>query len=151
MTDAELVNLGYFVLFWAGCAILTSYIAGQKGHPRGEWFAWGAIFGIFAVVAAFATKPRDPIPAGAIDQPVGDWACSCGAQNPAARTKCYRCGLPPIRSDFVPEPDAPAHVDAAPQMVAGGAKEVARLAELHAAGHLSDDEFTAAKKRALGL
>lgn len=32
-----------------------------------------------------------------------------------------------------------------------GAEEVARLAELHAAGHLTDDEFSAAKARALGL
>lgn len=34
---------------------------------------------------------------------------------------------------------------------ASGADEVARLAELHAAGHLSEEEFTAAKRRALGI
>lgn len=35
--------------------------------------------------------------------------------------------------------------------ISGGADEVARLAELHAAGHISDEEFTAAKAKALGL
>lgn len=39
----------------------------------------------------------------------------------------------------------------APAPVSGGAVEVARLAELHAAGHLNDDEFQAAKMKALGL
>lgn len=33
----------------------------------------------------------------------------------------------------------------------GGADEVSRLAELHAAGHLSDAEYTAAKAKALGI
>ncbi|MCR1984060.1 DUF4429 domain-containing protein [Cellulosimicrobium cellulans] len=44
---------------------------------------------------------------------------------------------------------APAPVSAA--VSASGADEVARLAELHAAGHLSEEEFTAAKRRALGI
>lgn len=58
-----------------------------------------------------------------------------GKVNDAARA------LGPAESDEAP----------APVPASGGAAEVARLAELHSAGHLSDDEFQAAKMKALGL
>jgi len=45
-----------------------------------------------------------------------------------------------FRSAVQPSPASPSGVD-----------EVARLAELHAQGILTDDEFTAAKRKALGL
>lgn len=50
---------------------------------------------------------------------------------------------PPAPAAAAPAPVAPA----AP----GGADEIARLAELHAAGHLTAEEFAAAKAKALGL
>lgn len=43
------------------------------------------------------------------------------------------------------------HAPAAPAVAASGADEVARLAQLHAAGHLTDAEYSAAKAKALGL
>ncbi len=43
------------------------------------------------------------------------------------------------------------HAPSAPAAPASGAEEVARLADLHERGILSDEEFTAAKARALGL
>ncbi|QUC01594.1 SHOCT domain-containing protein [Cellulosimicrobium cellulans] len=43
------------------------------------------------------------------------------------------------------------HAPSAPAAPASGAEEVARLADLHQRGILSDEEFTAAKARALGL
>jgi hypothetical protein len=43
------------------------------------------------------------------------------------------------------------HTPQAAAVPASGAVEVARLAELHASGILTDDEFAAAKTRALGL
>jgi hypothetical protein len=52
-----------------------------------------------------------------------------------------------VESAITPGPVVPAAAAAS----AGGADEVTRLVELHAAGHLSDEEFTAAKRQALGL
>ncbi|MDQ8040504.1 DUF4429 domain-containing protein [Cellulosimicrobium sp. XJ-DQ-B-000] len=43
------------------------------------------------------------------------------------------------------------HAPAAPAAPVSGAEEVERLADLHQRGILSDEEFTAAKARALGL
>ena len=51
----------------------------------------------------------------------------------------------------ISQPQQAPEPTASHQSQSGGAAELAKLAELHAAGVLTDDEFAAAKARALGL
>lgn len=69
-------------------------------------------------------------------------------ENSVVVTRAQGADFEALRSAIEAAIAAPAApVAAAP----GGADEVARLAQLHAAGHLTDDEYTAAKAKALGI
>lgn len=69
-------------------------------------------------------------------------------ENSVVVTKAQGAGFEALRAAI----EAAIAVPVAPVAAAlGGADEVARLAELHAAGHLSDAEYTAAKAKALGI
>lgn len=48
-----------FIIIWAMFGALAGFIASQKGHSFGLWFAVGLIGGLFAVVASMFLKQKE--------------------------------------------------------------------------------------------
>ena len=47
------------LIFWILFAAACSFIASEKGHNAGAWFAIGMVGGIFALVAIIAVPKKE--------------------------------------------------------------------------------------------
>lgn len=94
--------LGLFWGAWFICAIFTAVIASSRGRNGFGWFVLGALFGIFALIAAAAMPviqktPRAadgpaPRPRGPGEHPLRVCA-DCGTYFPKDLEACPRCGV----------------------------------------------------------
>ena len=90
------------LIIWLAQAALFGYacrsIVENKGRDAGNWFWWGFLFGIIALLVALSLPDEHytydystESPSSLSDDEDG-WTCSCGRKNYTYSNACAKCG-----------------------------------------------------------
>lgn len=85
MTQDELLIA---VAVWLVCATVCGFLAPSKGRKSGDWFVYGLVFSVFALIALAFLERREPAP-----EPAARICPHCGKAIDRRRERyCDHCG-----------------------------------------------------------